>query len=66
MLAAKAVNSITPALEGLAIVQVPIYGLLLGLGAKAARLLAVIVGIAVIHTVVVTACFVVPMRSSFP
>jgi len=66
MLAAKAVNSITPALEGIAVVQVPIYGLLLGLGAKCARLLPVIVGLVVIHAVVVAACFVVPMRSSFP
>jgi hypothetical protein len=66
ILAAKAVNSVTPALEGLAVAQVPIYGLLVGLGAKAARLLAVIVGLVVIHTVVVAACFVVPMRSSFP
>lgn len=66
MLAAKVMNAITPALSGLAIVQVPIYGLLLGLGAKAGRLLVVIVGVVVVHAVVVTACFVVPMRSSFP
>src|ERR1700733_6050682 len=56
MLAAKVVNSITPALEGLAVVQVPIYGLLLGLGAKAGRLLRIVVSLVVIHTAVVIAC----------
>jgi hypothetical protein len=66
MLAAKVVNSITTALEGLAIAQVPIYGLLLGLGAKAARLLGVVLGLVVVHAAVVIACFVVPMRSNFP
>jgi hypothetical protein len=66
MLAAKAVNSITPVLADLATVQVPIYGLLLGLAAKAARLFPVVVGLVVFHTIVVTASFVVPMRSAFP
>ncbi|HTD72924.1 MAG TPA: hypothetical protein VK652_05315 [Steroidobacteraceae bacterium] len=66
MLAAKVVNSITPALEGLAIAQMPIYGLLMGLGAKAWRVVAVIFGLVVIHGAAVVACFVVPMTGNFP
>jgi hypothetical protein len=63
MLSTSIFQSITPVFMGLAIVQVPLYGLILGVYAKAQRFHLAITSLLVVHASAVAACFVLPLEN---
>ena len=57
MLSTRALGSITVPFLFLAIIQFPLYGVIVGLANLKGKLLAYVIGALVIHTLAVLACF---------
>ena len=62
MLSTSIFGSITPLFLAVAVVQIPVYGLILGVFAKSGPLLLASSWILVVHIFAVVACFLLPLK----